>query len=349
MELSDMALPAAAGAGAAAGVVARRAGTLHNNSMRTSAGSTVGKQEPAATAEAGATEREDSNAVHRCPGVDDWFAFDNKVLNTADGGRTIACYAMHAVILFEAICCLGVVYEDVHIKLFSEGNARDILLAAAMIILVFVLAQLVLLVEQMRNAVLRGGALDALGAGEAMISERARKYLTRLRWKLRIAKFFAVFMFLFGLMGVYYLGKEAPFVGLAAGGCSLLSMSAGLVLLDFGLALQVAAVLSSDAVTEVVAAVETSSPTDIDQWEIQVVQPTLALHESHVHMLSRGFAPGLALFYTASWSIALASFIFTMVINFSRVIMLPCCVLFLYLPMAMSNGVAQVSTSCDGA
>jgi hypothetical protein len=138
-------------------------------------------------------------------------------------------------------------------------------------------------------------------------------------------------------------------MGLAAGGMAFLCISAGLVLLDFGLALQVAAVLCSDAVTEVVSAVEDTLPTEIEQWETQVVQPTLALHASHVQLLSRGFAPGLALFYTASWSIALASFIIPLVITWSRMIMLPCCMMFLYLPMAMSNGVAQVSTSCDGA
>ena len=75
------------------------------------------------------------------------------------------------------------------------------------------------------------------------------------------------------------------FIGLCVGGMGLVLMSAGLILLDFGLALQVATVLSSDAVIEVANSVETISPTDIDQWEIKVVKPTLALETSHIQVI----------------------------------------------------------------
>jgi hypothetical protein len=295
-------------------------------------------------------EHEDSNAV-RCPGVADWFALDRKALHTKQGGRTVPCYAIHYILVYEAVCCVGLLWEDVHIKFFSSRTSRDVLIGVVVLIFVFGLVQLGLAVEQMRKVIREGGALDALGAGETMVSARAHWFLKSLRWKLRIAKLFNVFFTCMGAVGfVVMMGQDnGLFIGLCVGGMGLVLMSAGLILLDFGLALQVATVLSSDAVIVVANSVETISPTDIDQWEIKVVKPTLALEASHVRVLSQGFGPGLAIFYTTFGSLALASFIVGLVSSWFRVIMPATCALFLYLPMAMSNGVAQVSTSCDGA
>ena len=171
MELSDVANmppPAAAGPGVAA-----------TSLLRTDA--TVGERPPSAKEQPMERVQEDSNAV-RCPGVADWFALDRKALHTRADGRTVACYAIHCILLFEAFCCLGVLWEDVHIKFFSSGNARDILLGVVMLIFVFGLVQLGLAVEQMRKVIRGGGALDALGArGETMISARAHRFLKSLR------------------------------------------------------------------------------------------------------------------------------------------------------------------------
>jgi hypothetical protein len=330
MELSDVAIPAAAASGAGGGAMV------------------ASKLRADATAKEQSMEREDSDAV-RCPGITDWFALDRKALHTKDGKRTVACYAIHCILLFEAVCCLGAVWEDVHIKFFSAGNARDNLLGMVMLIFTFVLVQLGFAVEQMRRVTCEGGALDALGAGETMISARAHRFLASLRCKLRVAKLFAVILTVFGAFGCYFMIREAPFLALCVGGMGLVCISAGIILLDFGLALQVAAVLSSDAVIEVTYAVETISPADIDQWETKVVKPTLALEASYIQVLSQGFAPGLAICYTTFGSLALVSFIISLVVTWIRFLVLPACALVLYLPMAMSNGVAQVSTSCDGA
>jgi hypothetical protein len=88
------------------------------------------------------------------------------------------------------------------------------------------------------------------------------------------------------------------------------------------------------------------SPADLEAWEMRVVQPTLALAEGAVGALWRGWARGLALVYFASWTISLLAFT-TVLIMRGRWLSVELFSLagtgyFLYLPMAMSRGVAEV-------
>ena len=76
---------------------------------------------------------------------------------------------------------------------------------------------------------------------------------------------------------------------------------------EFALTLQVASVLASDTVTEVVNAVDTVAPKSAE-WETQVVAPALGLASGAVGQLSAGWSRGLTLSYCACWTMALGMF-----------------------------------------
>ena len=211
----------------------------------------------------------------------------------------------------------------------------------------FVALQLGLVVEQMR-IVLQPQVLQALGAGSTKISADDHRYLVRFHRLTRCLQGMALYFALMTFYAALYMGGEneayAMALFLGAAGCS--SATAVVVMLDFGLALQVAAILSSDAVLEVVKNVEETSPNDTERWQREVVQRALEL-EGIVCVLSRGFGRGLAIIFTIYWAVALLWFSLGMIERNMELGFMAATAVFLYIPISLSGGVAHVSTSCD--
>jgi hypothetical protein len=145
-----------------------------------------------------------------------------------------------------------------------------------------------------------------------------------------------------------------PSAGLGCFLCSTVPLAC-----EFAFSLQVSAALAADSVLEVAHAVNAISPADEDRWEANVVTPALALANGPIHLLSNGWGRGLALCYVGLWSAAIAA-IFTFCRHLLIVLSAPsvgrintllfnatAMLTLLGMPLAISQAVAAVSTSCD--
>jgi hypothetical protein len=199
-----------------------------------------------------------------------------------------------------------------------------------------------------------------------MISERALRRLVRQWWITRALQALSFFV---GLIFVLIAIQKmlAHFIhGDAESFSVIMIMPMGLSMLtiaplfgEFALSLQVAAALTSDAVLEVVNAVNAVSPNETEVWEARVVTPALALANGAVGLLSKGWGRGLALAYVGWWGMAVGffgMFVRTMMsligaVRSWSVIQnvgtLSFVLIALGLPLLMSRAVAAVSTSCD--
>lgn len=287
--------------------------------------------------------REDTNAVV-CP---DYFARTRKLLRDGDGGkRAPLVIVSHLSVAVWIVGAIGTPIEGVMVKP-GTGSSKDLVLSAMLMLCGFAAVQLAVLVEEMRGVV-QPWCLEALGAGAVEISQSSYKGLQRLRWQTRLGQLGSFLLsFMLSFM-VYYVtsGYNSPVMGVFLAGlcCSLLT--ALMIMLDFVLALEVGAVLTADAVVEVAMKVETVAPTD-ECWQSEVVAAALQLDTKHVGVLSRGFGRGLVAVYSLCWSIALMIFCYGQIYKFVESGSLLMAAVFLYIPMMISAGVAQVSTSCD--
>ena len=117
---------------------------------------------------------------------------------------------------------------------------------------------------------------------------------------------------------------------------------------EFALALQVGAVLASDAVTECVHSVQHTNPSDVS-CKKKVDDPVLALPSGAVGNLSSAFSRGLTLVYIGCWTMTMGGFALLIKHGAGEAAMwfTPMYAPFLFFPMVMSTAVAEVSSSCD--
>eukprot|EP01051_Picozoa_sp_SAG22_P000453 SAG22_NODE_13_length_33548_cov_57.167773_5_plen_366_part_00 len=245
----------------------------------------------------------------------------------------------------------------------ANPHADDIRMCTLMALLATAIALFTMLTVQLRLVLRPGGELAKLQVLRPLVRASSVRPLSLLRSKLRALKmafrFVGLMCSLWGVgsgLGGYGLGAGLMWVSLGAW-----AWAAGTLVLDFVLSLQVGAALASDAVLDVVQAVRTTAPVATDgsdeAWESRVERPALMLPQGAIQVLSDGWGPGLGLAYVANWLMALMFLVFFdgIISGFMFfegevawvTIVLLFVATFLYMPMAMSRGVADVSDSCD--
>jgi hypothetical protein len=316
--------------------------------------------------DAASRKDEDTNAAV-CP---DWNTRARRLLITPENKEThvmkMMPYAALTCFLGLAMICFWFI-EDLFALTTMDAN-----LVVALFTMTPSMYAFTCVVPELFAVLLPGGELAALGVEQTKISTSALARLESQRKLTRLVQgisAFSAFFLSFMLIGtfVFFFSVRGFTVGLldflimvpVALGTIWIMATALPLGCEFALALQVAAALASDEVLEIVHAVDSVSPADVAVWEATVVQPSLALANGAIHLLSKGWGRGLALLYVGTWSPAIGvlyafSFQLMMVLaspSGGRVmmllVMLGLALLLLGLPIAMSTAVAQVSTSCD--
>eukprot|EP01043_Picozoa_sp_COSAG02_P064089 COSAG02_NODE_9268_length_2272_cov_1.151334_2_plen_467_part_00 len=216
-----------------------------------------------------------------------------------------------------------------------------------------------LCVTSTRVALMSGGKLDQLGAGEVMVSEGDAASMARRR-KGDIA--FSAFLALAGLcLTVLFFASfvlswsEVPDDHVAA--IRLVLLSAGLVDLTVAPAIgsgwpgsmRTASCLCRDAVVEVVKDVRATDPTDEEQWEARVSQPALALREKF-ELLSDGWSSGLLGVILGCWLLSLGQFarcLDPLIAQHERARDLASVAIFALIPFWIAMDIADTSSWCD--
>ena len=198
----------------------------------------------------------DSNAV-KSTVFPEWKKIGALLANEG-GGPSPMCYAIQGVCV-----ALGVVDG---LKNLAHGALHYIV--AVLSCLAFAVATLC--VTSARVALMPGGKLDQLGAGEVMVSERDAA--SNARWRK-------------GLLA-YSVGWVLAGLWLISSG-SIHTMLFGLVHMTLGpvifsgwwASMRTASFLCRDASIEVIKDVRATDPKDEEQWDAKVSQPALALRE----------------------------------------------------------------------
>jgi hypothetical protein len=283
-----------------------------------------------------------------CP---DWFGPQRKWLAATPIVIGLRCFTVGGPV---AACCYVI-----GSGLLSFANTMDVTRFLAVLGIIASGIAFSLTVSQLRFVLLVDeDELAAMGAGQTNICASDLKPLTKLRRNLRVLKVTLLAVGVLVIMAGIGNSFWNPWSVVLYTPYGLAFMVVGPFFCDFVLSLEVAAVLAAHAVLGVDQAVRTVVPEDEEAWETHVVWPTLALCNGAIAHLSRGWGRGLLLAYVGCWSVTFAMFVLLiglasfpgMMSKEGMLYMLPIgllSMLFLYLPKAMSVGVAGVSTACD--
>ena len=159
------------------------------------------------------------------------------------------------------------------------------------------------------------GQLAALGAGEARISQQARRGLGRAHvWLCALAVLF-VMIGLLSLVTATRVGTRSKLTGrLITEGYAIAVFVVGLVFFNGALlffpwyhTLKSASVLVADAVAETRQAIERCNPTS-PEWQSEVLPSVLRLCDETLPLLSDGWGDGVAASFIGWWATAVAYF-----------------------------------------
>ena len=159
------------------------------------------------------------------------------------------------------------------------------------------------------------GQLAALGAGEARISQRARRGLGRAHaWLCALSVLF-VMVGLLSFVTATRVGTRSKLTGrLITESYAIAVFVGGLVCFNVALAffpwyhtLKSASALVADAVAETRQAIERCSPTS-PEWQTEVLPSVLRLCDETLPRLSDGWGDGVAASFVGLWANAVAYF-----------------------------------------
>jgi hypothetical protein len=197
------------------------------------------------------------------------------------------------------------------------------------------------------------GQLAALGAGEARISERARRDLGRAHaWMSALAVFF-VMLSLICFVSATRVGTRSKLTGrLITESYAIAVVLGGLALVNTALAffpwwhtLKSASALVADAVAETRQLIERRSPTS-PEWESEVLPSVLGLCDETLPRLSEGWGDGVGFVFLGWWFVA-AGF-FALFLEAEATMMGVMSVLCVLTPLVISYDAAAASSDCDG-
>ena len=196
------------------------------------------------------------------------------------------------------------------------------------------------------------GQLAALGAGEARISQRARRGLGRAHaWLSALAVLF-VLVGLVSLVSATKVGTRSKLTGrLITADYAIAVFLAGLAIINAALAffpwyhtLKSASVLVADAVAESRQAIERCSPTS-PEWQSEVLPSVLRLCDETLPWLSDGWGDVVGASFIGLWVGAVA--FFASFLENGAPYTAFGTVLCLLLPLGVSYDAASASSDCD--
>ena len=197
------------------------------------------------------------------------------------------------------------------------------------------------------------GQLAALGAGEARISERARRDLGRAHaWMSALAVFF-VMIGLLSFVSATRVGTRSKLTGrlitesyaIAVVFVGLACFNAALAFFPWWHTLKSAAALVADAVAETRQLIERRSPTS-PEWESEVLPSVLGLCDETLPRLSEGWGDGVGFVFLGWWFVA-AGF-FATFLEHEATLTGVMSLLFVLFPLVISYDAAAASSDCDG-
>ena len=243
----------------------------------------------------------DSNAVQSTV-FPEWKKI-GALLANEQGGPSLVCYALQG--LWVAVGMASAVTSSAH------GHALHYI---AGVLFGLGCAAAGQGVTSARVALMPGGKLDQLGAGEVMVSEGDAA--SNARWRKGLLAFSAAAVLngpvIIGI-GVFelppFLRPGSPVVARMFFGLGGLASIVGqpVILSGWWASMRTASCLCRDASVEVVKDVRAIDPKDEEQWEAKVTQPALALREKF-ELLSHGWSGGLLGGTLGCWLAALALF-----------------------------------------
>lgn len=268
------------------------------------------------------------------------------LLANEQGGPSPVCYALQG--LFVALAVLF---------FLSTSALGHTLYYIAGVLLGLGCTALTLCVTSAHVALMPGGKLDQLGAGEVMVSEGDAA--SNARWRKGLLAFSALCVLLNGplyiAVGVFKLPPLLrPDEGVVARMCvemfGLVSIVGAPVLFSgWWASMRTASCLCRDASIEVVKDVRATDPKDEEQWEAKVTQPALALREKF-ELLSHGWSGGLLGVTLFFWVFALGLFTMTLdprVEKNIRAFFLSFVAICALLPFPLAMDIAGTSSWCD--
>eukprot|EP01043_Picozoa_sp_COSAG02_P026736 COSAG02_NODE_1549_length_11966_cov_3.777282_1_plen_350_part_00 len=291
----------------------------------------------------------DSNAVQSTV-FPEWKKI-GALLANEQGGPSQVCYALQGLLM-----ALGVLIVVLNSAL---GHALYYIVCA---LAGLALSALTLCVTSARIALMPGGKLEQLGAGEVMVSEGDAA--SNARWRKGLLVFSAFFVLLSGpfeiAKGVFapelsVVYEQTPddlkaILRLRLVLTGLFGMTIIPVIFSgWWASMRTTSCLCRDASVEVVKDVRSTDPKDEEQWEAKVTQPALALREKF-ELLSHGWSSGLLGVTLCFWLIALACFTVSLdplVDENARAFNLGLCAFCALLPFPLAMDIASTSSWCD--
>eukprot|EP01049_Picozoa_sp_SAG25_P016597 SAG25_NODE_3884_length_938_cov_1.071514_1_plen_312_part_11 len=196
------------------------------------------------------------------------------------------------------------------------------------------------------------GHLTLLGAGETKISAKAMARLRRARGGVLFVSI------VFEMIGLGWLYNSTQVGSYSLAGrlitpeyatflffCGLSTcVSLPLLVFPFVLSLKMAAVLASDAVSELKQLIEKIQPTD-PQFEAQVIPAVKKLCSSTMPLVSQGWGAGVGGVFVGCYTFAVGYF--ALFLENRQPISMGLCVFAILLPMAIAYDVALASSECD--
>lgn len=286
----------------------------------------------------------DSNVV-KSTVFPEWKKIGALLANEA-GGPSPVCYALQG--LGVALCVLSVAFSS------AKGHALHYISG---VLYGLGCVALTLCVTSARVALMPGGKLEQLGAGQVMVSEGDAA--SNARWRKGLLALSVAYGVLGGPVaigiGVFelppVLRPGSPVVErMIFGLTGLTTMTVAPVILNgWWASMRTASCLCRDASVEVVRDVRATDPKNEEQWEAKVTQPALALREKF-ELLSHGWSGGLLGGTLCNWLWALAFFTLTLdpLLDESvRALFLSNCALSALLPFPLAMDIASTSSWCD--
>eukprot|EP01050_Picozoa_sp_SAG11_P012246 SAG11_NODE_1350_length_5137_cov_2.743152_7_plen_313_part_00 len=196
------------------------------------------------------------------------------------------------------------------------------------------------------------GQLAALGAGEVLTSERARRSLGRAHACLCVLNVFWVMLSLLCIVTAFRVGTRSKLTGglittayartVFVWGIGLTNSS--LVCLPWWLTLKYASVLVADAVAKVKQAIERYSPTS-PEWEAEVLPHVLRLCDETLPLLSSGYGIGVAASFLGGWLISAGEF--ALFLENGELATASICMICVMCPLGIAYDAAHASSDCD--